>query len=336
MDIEKLLCPSKVSFVTSPHSLGTRQMPSQGKAGSLGPHPSSAASALVSPLVQELPLPWVEEDPTINTVLPHPQWGGTLPSPRSKGWELSSFEKWALSSLFQKGRSSHLVCDEPWSKWPRARAEQGKTASPTSPPAPGVPSGTTPPGLCTCSTLCLEGSLYTPSWSFLSPNLMPTSGLSFYTPSPRKPSLAPWSGSSAPLLYSKCWLLATEFICSPVGLPHLTQPLQKRRPISGSQLQPQSPSWSRVHSRHQINVCWLKGPSSITYKTSLGDSVWSERSTSSLCVLELRHDLRLPAPSSLSASVSPDNLHSSFQIFHSPPTILFCHLDTWAYLSQGR
>lgn len=32
---------------------------------------------------------------------------------------------------------------------------------------------------------------------------LPTSGLSLYTPSSRKPSLAPWSGSSAPCLCSR-------------------------------------------------------------------------------------------------------------------------------------
>lgn len=39
----------------------------------------------ISQTVQRLPLHWMEEDPIIDTVLPHPHWGGTLPSPRSQG-----------------------------------------------------------------------------------------------------------------------------------------------------------------------------------------------------------------------------------------------------------
>lgn len=62
---------------------------SRGKAGSLVLTLAPAATlfrASVSPLVKGLPLFRVEEDPTTNVARPPPHWGGTLPSPRSKGW----------------------------------------------------------------------------------------------------------------------------------------------------------------------------------------------------------------------------------------------------------
>ena len=150
--------------------MGLKSRPgSQGKAGSLGPDSSSAATlfcASVSPLVKRLTLPWVEEDPTINTVLPRPHWVALCLPQGARAGRSGLYEKWAPSPLFQKGRHSHLVCDEPWSKWPRARVGQDKTASPRAPPAPGLTSCITPPSLCLCCILCLEASLHTPLCHF--------------------------------------------------------------------------------------------------------------------------------------------------------------------------
>lgn len=182
---------------------------SQGKAGSLGPDSSSAATlfcASVSPLVKRLPFPWVEEDPTINTVLPRPHWVALCLLQGARAVRSGLYEKWAPSPLFQKGRHSHLVCDEPRSKWPRARVGQDKTVSPRAPPARPDKLHRTSKPLPVLYTLPGRLPLHA-TLSFLSLKLflklMPTSGLSLYTPSSRKPSLAPQSGSNAPLLYSK-------------------------------------------------------------------------------------------------------------------------------------
>lgn len=144
------------------------------------------------------------------------------------------------------------MCDEPWSKQPHASLGQDKTASPRHLQLPGCQATSHLQCFRMCYTLCPEGSVLHASFVVsLSPlHPIPTSGPSSYTPSSRKSSLTLWSRSSALLLYSK----------SPSHLllrwsPYLTLAVslfnsRKIRPVSGSQLQLQSPARA-LNSRHQ-------------------------------------------------------------------------------------
>lgn len=83
LPLESAGCDSAVLSQGSAAAHGAKE-----KAGSspqLSCKPALCPSFPISQRVQRLPLHWMEEDPITDTVLPHPHWVGTLPSPRSQG-----------------------------------------------------------------------------------------------------------------------------------------------------------------------------------------------------------------------------------------------------------
>lgn len=127
-----------------------------------------------------------------------------------------------------------------------------------------------------CSIFCPEGppsmsplsllSLLLTLCQLQSPAYMNLSHEAF--PNPR-------SRSGAPLLS-----LTTEVICSPMYPPCLTRLLEDQAHLW---LPAAAPSWS-LAQRHQINVCWIKGPLIINSRPFLRRSKSTVSTTLTHCV----------------------------------------------------
>ena len=208
--------------VTALFSRRAQPLPTEPKK-KLGPHPSSAASLLCAPVSQLVKeskgCPSIGWRKTPLQILSFLTLTGLVLCLRqgARAGQSGLSEKQAPSPLFQNGRRSHRVCDEPRSRWPHARV--GKTCPRRLRPQTCQAVSHLETFACT-RALCREASLYMPASSFANFRTQPV------YPLLQEAFLGSLVRIKCPLsVFQRPWSLATEVVCPPVGFPYLTQPL---------------------------------------------------------------------------------------------------------------